>query len=271
MQLCEIARREAGIKLNPAKQSMVAYRLRHRLRELALPGISAYVAHLKADSTGTELRRFLDAISTNYTSFMRESGHYAVLAGGVRSLSRDRRLGLRLWCAAAATGEEAYSIAMVLDELRDQCELSFRLLATDISERALRAAVAGSFDAETVAPLSSSRRRRFLHKCTDPGGQTRYRIREGLRERIVFRRLNLAAPPFPMRGSLDFVFCRNVIIYFDRTTRRRLVAEIERLLAPGGVLFIGHSETLTGIQTGLKLCAPSAYRKPTAPETEHHP
>jgi chemotaxis protein methyltransferase CheR len=235
-----------------------------RLRALSLAGEEAYLDYLQNDTSGAELMCFLDAISTNYTSFMRERDHFDMLAQWVGQdliLTRSR---LRLWCAAASSGEEPYSIAITMLDALDGRDLDFRILATDISTKVLTAAVAGRYPEKAVEPLSRAQRARYLQKIGSEVTGAEYEVRPGVKERIVFRRLNLSRLPFPMKGPLDVVFCRNVMIYFDRPTRQALVTEIDRLLAPGGILFIGHSETLAGIRTVLKAVRPSVYRKPEA-------
>ena len=151
-------------------------------------------------------------------------------------------------------------MAITLLEALDGRHLDFKILATDISIRALNTAVAGRYDKRVLEPLSRAQRAKYLQPCA--GGT--YEMRSEVKERIVFRRLNLSTPPFPMEGPLDVVFCRNVMIYFGDPTRQALVTEIERLLGPGGLLFTGHSENLARIRTGLKTLRPSVYRKPEA-------
>lgn len=259
-KLCRIAYETAGINLKEGKETLVAARVAKRLRALGLASERDYLKYLESDASGKELVCFLDAITTNYTRFMREPDHFDTLSKMVSSGSLPARHRFHIWCAAAATGEEPYTIAITLLDAPGGRDLDFKILATDISTRALKAAIAGSYEEGVVEPLSRTQRTKYLHREEN----ARYLVRPEVKGRIVFRRLNLAKPPFPMKGPLDVVFCRNVMIYFDQAIRQTLVAEIERLLVPGGILFIGHSETLSGITTGLRAVRPSVYRKPAA-------
>jgi len=260
-ELCGIARQRAGIALKAGKEALVEARIGKRLRALGLPDEKAYLKHLQQDSSGDELICFLDAISTNYTSFLREHDHFDQLTAWAKSDAVRSRSRLRIWCAAAATGEEPYTIAITLSEALERHDVDFKILATDISTKALHTAIAGCYPKRTIEPLPHALRNRYLLPIAGAGAEPTYEVCSAVKERIVFRRLNLSTPPFPMQGPLDVVFCRNVMIYFDQRTRQGLVSEIERLLRPGGILFTGHSETLTGIRTGLTVIKPSVYHK----------
>jgi chemotaxis protein methyltransferase CheR len=255
----EIAYRKAGIFLRPGKAALVQARLAKRLRDLGLASEREYLERLRGDGED-ELVRFLDAISTNFTKFFREEDHFETLAEDVRGLLGAGQERFRFWCAGCSSGEEPYTAAMVLDPLlrgRD-----WRILATDISTRVLARAAEGIYGEEEVEPIPQSLRRQYLEPAGAGEGGARWAIAARLRERIVFHRLNLANRPYPMKGPLDAVFCRNVMIYFDRPMRAGLVGQIERLLRPGGHLFIGHSETLNGIESQLRSERPSVYRRP---------
>ena len=255
----EIAYQKAGIFLRPGKAALVQARLAKRLRELGLASEREYLARLRTDGED-ELVLFLDAISTNFTKFFREEDHFDTLAEDVRALLGAGQERFRFWCAGCSSGEEPYTAAMVLEPLlrgRD-----WRILATDISTRVLARAAEGIYGEEEVEPIPQGLRRQYLESAgTDEGGP-RWVISGRLRERIVFHRLNLANRPYAMKGPLDAVFCRNVMIYFDRPMRAGLVGQIERLLRPGAHLFIGHSETLNGIESQLRSERPSVYRLP---------
>jgi chemotaxis protein methyltransferase CheR len=259
-RFCAHAHREAGIALGPSKETLVRARVGKRMRALGIDDERSYLDYLEADRTGEELVQFLDVISTNHTSFFREPDHFDLL----RTLVDDwRRLGLRrlrIWSAASSTGEEPYSIVMtVLDVLQDPA-IDFRLLATDISTRALADARRGEYSIDKLTAIPRSLLLRHFQR--DEGLSGTYRVREEVKQHVVFRRLNLSQPPFPMRGPLDIVFCRNVLIYFDLPVRQRLLAAISGLLRPGGWLFLGHTETLTGITTGFRMARPSVFVLP---------
>lgn len=259
-KFCAIAHQKAGIHLKPGKEALVSARVAKRLRVLHLPNEQAYLEYLENDESGEELISFLDVISTNFTSFMREREHFHSLIEYVTENTPCSGSQFKLWCAAASSGEEPYTIAVTLSDVLPNGSSGFRLLATDISTNVLGKAIEGVYRKEAVEPLTAEQRRKYFIKQAD----NTYQVIPELKEPIVFRRLNLSTPPFPMNGPLDIVFCRNVMIYFDHKTRQALISEIERLLTPGGVLYTGHSETLAGIDTGLKMLKPSIYRKPKA-------
>ncbi len=259
----ELAYARAGIFLREGKAALVQARLARRLRELGLATEREYLARLRADD-GDEVVLFLDAISTNFTRFFREEDHFRALEALARAGRAAGRRRFRFWCAGCSSGEEPYTAAMVLDPILEGCD--WRILATDLSTRVLARAAAGVYGAEELEPVPAALRERHLApvRGAAPGDPPRWAMSAALRERVVFRRLNLAARPYPMRGPLDAIFCRNVMIYFDRSMRAGLVGELERLLAPDGLLFIGHSETLNGLPTRLRPVRPSVYRFPEA-------
>lgn len=258
----ELAYAQAGIHLRDGKETLVAARIGRRVRLLGLSGPAEYLDWLRSDASGTELTRFIDAISTNFTSFFRERDHFDTLEQVARSaLGRDQRR-FRVWCAAASTGEEPYSIAMTLAEAFGGDAVDCKVLATDISTRALDAARAGRYTEAQLAPVPRNLRAKYFERTeSSPAGEPTFDVDPELRTSLVFKRLNLAKPPFPMSGPIDVVFCRNVMIYFDTPVRQGLITEIERLLRPGGVLIVGHSETLNGIRTKLTPQRPSVYRR----------
>ncbi len=258
-----IAYEKAGIALNQGKQSLVSARVAKRQRALGIETPRQYLKFLEDDNSGTEIVYFLDAISTNFTSFMREPDHFKVLSDEANTWIVKGRNRVRLWCAASSSGEEPYSIAItVLEALKDK-KLDFKILATDISTRVLDAAEAGIYEQTRIEPLTKAQRTKYLERRSPRSSEEQlFEVKPAVKRHIVFKRLNLSKPPFPMNGPLDLVMCRNVMIYFDNAVRQGLVSEMERLLCPGGLLLTGHSETLTGIQSGLKFERPSVYRKP---------
>lgn len=260
-RLCAIAHERAGIHLKDGKQGLVAARIAKRMRALSIESPRRYLQHLEADDSGEELRRFLDAISTNYTFFFREPDHFEVLGAAVKRWVAEGHTRLRIWSAASSSGEEPYSIAFTVLEALGGRELDFQILATDISSRVLEHARAGIYTSDRIGSVPEGVRRRFLQ--TVRGRADAYQVRPEITERVHFRRLNLSAPPFPMKGPFDVVFCRNVLIYFDQAVRQRLITAIDGLLRPGGWLCIGHTETLTGIRHGLRLVRPSTFWKPS--------
>lgn len=287
----ELAYQEAGIQLRPGKEALLATRLAGRMRELGLRHPALYLRRLRADRSGAEMVRFLDCICTNLTGFYREADHFTALAAeATRRMARGERR-LRVWCAAAATGEEPYSAAITLSEVFAGSEVDFRVIATDLSTAALSTAMAGRYTERQLAPVPDRLRWKYFvpHHAAAPARATppalpvvvtpegtsrdisgappheaRYQVTPRLRERVVFARLNLAVPPFPMNAPFEVIFCRNVMIYFDPPVRQRLLDELGRQLRPGGLLVVGHGETLTGLRHGLAEVRPSLFRKPLA-------
>jgi chemotaxis protein methyltransferase CheR len=262
-QLRSLAYDKAGIDIGANKETLVAARVAKRLRALGLEDERGYAELITADETGQELIEFLDAISTNFTSFFREADHFGVLKDLVRSKVAAGQKRLRLWSAACSSGEEPYTMAITLAEAIADPSVDWRILASDISTRVLAAAAEGAYSEQQVATVPSHLRSRYLqHRHGATGDEAVYRVTESLKQHISFRRVNLSGGRLPMKGPLDVVFCRNVMIYFDTAVRQKLISGIEELLCPGGLLFISHTETLTGVKSSLVLEQPSVYRKP---------
>jgi len=262
--LRSLVRQQAGITLPDGKEALVEARIAPRLRALALTGAAEYLALLQTRRDAQELARFVDVMTTNVTSFFREPSHFDVLRAEVARRSSEGASKLRVWSAAASTGPEPYSIAMTLADAAPGLDKA--ILATDISERALARARAGVYTARELEPVSPQLRARHFDKV-EHRGEPAWRTSRALRSMICFAQVNLAAPPLPMRGPFDVIVCRNVMIYFDASVRQRLVREMERVLAPGGLLIVGHAETLQGLSTSLRHEALSLYRAPAAPLT----
>jgi chemotaxis protein methyltransferase CheR len=258
-QFQEIAYEQAGIHLREGKAALVQARLAKRLRELGLRSEEEYLGRLRGQDAREEIVLFLDAISTNFTKFFRESDHFDLLREDVVAALQGGQRRFRFWCAGCATGEEPYTVAMTIHDLLAAAD--WKILATDLSTRALGRAEAGVYGDDEIADVPARFREKFLTRERSDDGSSMWTVSQRLRDRIVFRRLNLARHPYPMSGPLDAVFCRNVMIYFDRPMRASLVGEVERLVKPGGRFFIGHSETLNGIETGLHVERPSVYRR----------
>ncbi len=265
-QIRDMVRQQCGIHLHDGKKQLVKGRLAKRLRELHLESFRQYIEHLGRDGTGGELVAMLDAISTNQTSFFREAPHFDMLRDAVLPrLAAGSSRRMRVWSAGCSSGEEPYSIAITLREaLEDASSWDIRILATDISTRVLATARRGEYGADRLSSVPPIWRSRWFG-CTGSRSRRMYRVREDLRGMVTFARLNLMGP-WPMSGPFDVIFCRNVMIYFDRPTRERLVRRFSDLLAPGGTFFVGHSESLTGIDHGLRYVQPTVYRRPCGVE-----
>jgi len=258
-RFCQLVHRHAGIRLKEGKEALVCARLNKRMRALGLTRFRDYLSLLEQDAGGSEVVQFLDLMSTNYTTFFREREHYDVLAEALRQWRGAGQRRFRIWSAACATGEEPYSIAMTMAQVCDDPSLDWRILATDISTRALQHARRGRYHARAMRSVGRQERLRYflVDKEADPPC---WSIRPEIAARVVFARLNLAVPPFPMRGPFDVIFCRNVMIYLDPEVRRALVSALEHLLCPGGLLMVGHAESLAGLTSRLGMVRPSTYR-----------
>jgi chemotaxis protein methyltransferase CheR len=247
---------KAGINLGEGKQALVHARLGKRLRALDLPDHRAYLELLQNDQSGEELVELLDVISTNHTNFFREPAHFEFLTEVVKKIVAQGSRSLRIWCAAASTGEEPYTLSMVCQEAFGPTKMDFRILCTDISTRVLRICKTGSYPKARISDIPPEYVHRYWNK--DDG---HFVAKDQLKQPLSFARLNLMENPYPMKGPFDIIFCRNVMIYFDRSGREKIVIEALRLLKPGGYLVVGHAESLNGILNGLKAVHPSVYQK----------
>ena len=264
-RFCEIARKTAGLNLGSGKELLVSLRVARRVRALDCASVEDYLKVLEADRSGQELALFLTELTTNFTGFFREPDHFEELEALIRARLERGARRVRLWSAACSNGDEPYSMAIAACEALEGRDADVRILATDISLKVLARAREGVYPERSLEPLPKQLRLRYFEPAA-PGdhGEPQFRVSARLREKVVFKYLNLAATPFPMTGPLDAVFCRNVMIYFDNLTRQRLLKEIERLLGPEGVLFTGHAETLVGLVTGLRTLRPSLFGAPAA-------
>ena len=262
--LGELVTSHTGITLGGHKRQLVYGRLTRRLRQLGLTEFAQYCRYLD-QHLDAELGELVNAITTNLTSFFRENHHFEHLAQHALPdrLARggpNRRL--RLWSAGCSTGEEPYSIAMTLAETMGT-ELALwdvRLLATDIDTQVLARAASGIYDDERIEGISAAHQRRWFRRGTGPN-QGKVKVDDALRELIVFNQLNLMDSVWPMRGPFDIIFCRNVVIYFDKPTQKRLFDRYADLLAPGGYLYVGHSESLHGTSSRFKLIGRTIYQR----------
>jgi len=220
---------------------------------------------LQHDPDGSEIAAFLDVISTNFTSFYREPSHFDRVGEFLSERIKSGRKRIRLWCAASSSGEEPYTLAITCAEAIGDANVDWRILATDISRKMIAIAERGIYEEVALKEFPRGLRSKYFTsvKSQDDSCQS-WQVHARLRARVVFRRLNLAEPPYPMPGPIDVVFCRNVMIYFDNPVRQRLVLEIERLLAEDALFCIGHSESLNGLHTNLCAIEPSVYQPRSA-------
>ncbi|MCU0623179.1 MAG: protein-glutamate O-methyltransferase [Gemmatimonadaceae bacterium] len=243
----------AGIQLPPGKEGLVRSRLARRLRALGLTDFKVYVERVTTGGDTAELTQLLDAISTNKTSWWREEAHFDLLAAEVAALP-PRKQPYTVWSAGCSSGEEPYTLGIVLSEVLGGPDKA-RILATDLSTKVLEKAKAGTYAADELDGVSPARRQQWFQ----PRGGA-FTVVPALRRMVSFAHLNLMGP-WPMQGPFDAIFCRNVMIYFDKPTQGRLVERYRALLRPGGLLCIGHSESLTGLAHGYQYVAPAVYRK----------
>lgn len=244
----------AGIALGAQKRQMVYSRLARRLRELQMREFSAYLGFLEADPGSDEWELFTNALTTNLTSFFREAHHFPVLAEHVRSCAQP----VSVWCSAASTGEEPYSIAMTLVEALGSRAGSASVVATDIDTQVLAKATAGVFTMEQVSKLSPARLKRFFLKGSGAHAG-KVRVRPELAAMVKFSQLNLLAPRWALKEPFDAIFCRNVMIYFDKPTQHQILQRFVPLMKPHGLLFAGHSENFSFASQTLRLRGQTVY------------
>lgn len=248
-----------GLDLRSGKEDLVAARLGGQMRDLGFRSFHEYCHYVITDSTGEALTAMINALTTNHTSFLRELPHFEYLKREIVPTLKDRA-SIELWSAACSSGEEPYSVACALyEDLGPVVYRRVRILATDISTRVLETAERAVYPADRFQGLSETWMRKFMLRGE---GQWEgwYRIKPELRSQVEFSRLNLVER-FPPGGSFSVIFCRNVMIYFDRKTQEALVNRLADRLEPGGHLFIGHAESLAGIQHPLQYVRPAIYRK----------
>ncbi|MEM5331464.1 CheR family methyltransferase [Paraburkholderia sp. JHI2823] len=252
--------RRAGISLSDHKRDMAYSRLARRLRALGLDSFREYLDQLEARNDATEWEAFTNALTTNLTAFFREAHHFPILADFVK-----RRAGVAgaqpvsVWCSAASTGEEPYSIAMTLVEaLGDRAAREARVLATDLDTQVLAKADAGVYAFDQVKHLSPERLKRFFFKGTGSHSGL-VKVRPELRAMIKFEQLNLTDADYGLRTTFDAIFCRNVMIYFDKPTQAQVLARFEPLMKPDGLLFAGHSENFTYVTQAFRLRGQTVY------------
>ena len=267
---------QCGIKLPPHKQSMLEARLRKRLRALNLNTFEQYADLIfNKEESPEELVKLIDVVTTNKTDFFRETAHFTFLDEPahfdflvqtalpflIESYGAGVDTPLKIWSAGCSTGKEPYTLAMVLSEYQDVCpDFRFEILGTDICTDVLDKAVQGVYAAEKAEPIPDKLKKKYLLRSKDPG-QRKVRVVPQLRSLARFRRLNFMDKDFGFSEPFDVIFCRNVIIYFDRPTQERLLSKLVDNLVSGRFIFLGHSETLLGLNLPLEQMAPSVYRR----------
>jgi len=249
-----------GLDLRKGKEELVAARLGKRMRQGGFDSFEEYYQHVVGDRSGEALIGMIDALATNHTSFLREAAHFDFLRQDVLPGLRERPR-IELWSAACSTGEEPYTLAFTLgDQWGADAFRKVRILATDISTKALAAAKSAVYPAERFSAVPPGWLRQYLLRG-EGRWQGWYRVKPEVRREVEFARLNLVEP-FSQPSLFPVIFCRNVMIYFDKATQEAVVNRLAACLEPGGYLFIGHAESLTGIRHDLTYVRPAIYRKP---------
>ncbi len=245
-----------GIRMRAGKEGLVKARLAKRLRAAGLSDFDSYLNLVERDPSRREFTEMVDVLTTNKTSFFREVAHFDYLQDVLLPSCSGP---LRFWSAGCSSGEEPYTLAMLLNEsLAAPALRGVRVLATDISHRVLATAKAGRYSADALVDVPPSMLQKYWRAVPAASGAAQYEAQPSLRDLVQLGRLNLMEP-WPMRGPFDAIFCRNVMIYFDKATQQALVERYWALLRPGGHLFVGHSESLTGLAHRFRYVQPAVY------------
>jgi len=263
-RLRELIYAEAGIHLGTERKTMLEMRIKRRLKILNLDSYGTYCDYLFGHSgLKNEITHLIDVVTTNKTDFFRESAHFDFLTQKALPDLTQRSPGRQvlLWSAGCSTGEEPYTMAIVLSEYGlTHPGFRFRILASDISTTVLAKAEQGVYTNDIVAPVQPLLRRKYFMRSCEPGSD-RVRVVPELRRMVEFRRLNFMDGDYGMSEKADAIFCRNVIIYFDRPTQERILQRLSNCLVPGGYMFVGHAETLHDMKLPLEPVAPALYRR----------
>ena len=265
--IADFVHKTAGINLMEGKKELMRTRLSKRMRALKFHDFKTYFSYVMNDKTGEEIVFLLDALSTNLTSFFREPQHFQYMAKELlpKWEQKGRSKGshrLRIWSAACSSGEEPYTIAMVVLDKSPYFAQGgdFKILATDISTKVLGMAQQGLYGAERTKDIPHQYLQKYWKRTDSARGDKLYHVNDDVKKIIAFRRFNLM-DPLPFKGPLDLIFCRNVMIYFDKETIAKLVEKYYSVLGKGGYLFIGHSESLSGFKHPFKYVGPCIYLK----------
>jgi chemotaxis protein methyltransferase CheR len=239
-KVVELIYQRAGIRLNESKEQMVYSRLARRLRALQLDTFSGYLKSLEKDPDAEEWQQFINALTTNLTSFFREAHHFEILA---EQMQGSAAKPFRIWCAAASTGEEPYSLAMTAMEAYQAAQPPVEIIASDLDTHVLATAAQGIYSIDKLEKMSLERKRGFFLKGKQANAG-KVRAKKPLRDLLEFKQINLLDQRWPLDGKFDAIFCRNVMIYFDQPTQKIILEKIGQLLKPDGLLYVGHSENL---------------------------
>lgn len=259
--LAQYIKEHSGIHLKDEKKTLLVGRLSNMLSELGMKDFMSYYNFLKNDEGGKEISRLIDKITTNHTYFMREAEHFSYFSDVVLPFWEEhaKNNDLRIWCAASSSGEEPYTLAMILEDYFQSKPVKWdkKLLATDLSLNVLNQAKQGIYSVERVSTLPKM----WILNHFDRVDEYSYQIKGSLKNEVIYRRFNLMEPVFPFKRKFHVVFCRNVMIYFDNETKEALINRIYDQMEYGGFLFIGHSESINRERTKFKYIKPAVYRK----------
>ena len=253
----------SGIKMPPSKQTMLAGRLRRRIAALELPDVDAYCDFIfERGGLDSELIHLMNAVSTNKTDFFREPAHFDYMCEtALPEMAAASRRPIKLWSAAASMGAEAYTLAMLLEEFRrTRSGPDYSILATDICTDMLELAHAGRFPTSMIEPIPMELRRKYVMRAKD-AGLDQVRMAPQLRSKITVARLNLMDETYPLGRDMDFIFCRNVLIYFDKVTQAAVLARLCHHIRPGGYLILGHSESAVGANLPITHVINTIFRR----------
>ncbi len=260
-QLAEYIKKNYGINLKDEKKVLVSGRLQQVLIEEKCDNFTDYFNFVLSDKSGTAVTTMLNKITTNHTFFMREADHFDCFKDKVLPFVKKSVLDkdMRIWCAASSTGEEAYTLAMLIDEYLGSEKLFWdaKILATDISENVLDLAMKGIYSNEKIEPLPLYWRQNYFSRYDDEN----WIVKEKIKSEVIFRKFNLIQEIFPFKKKFHAIFCRNVMIYFDQETKNQLVRKLYDQLEYGGYLFIGHSESIDRFLCNFQYVMPSVYKK----------
>ncbi|MCH8558167.1 MAG: protein-glutamate O-methyltransferase [Balneolia bacterium] len=246
-----------GINLHEGKQALVRGRLMKRLRALQLGSFSEYLDYIERDERGEEFGRFIDILTTNKTSFFRESSHYDYMVSEIIPKLGNR--SVKWWSAGCSSGEEPMTMAMLLKEgYGTGGNPPVKILATDLSSEVVQYAKQGIYTSDKLKEMPDYYLKKYFSKI--PESSNSYEVKTPIKNLITYGRLNLLKP-WPMKGPFQIIMCRNVMIYFDKETQRKLVERFYHMLEPGGYLFVGHSESVTNKDIGFRTILPAAYQK----------
>lgn len=261
IRIRDFLKRKYGIDLS-GKKTIMEGRMENYIRNNGYKGFTDFMNSVEGDITGTLEKKLVDLLTTNHTYFMRESEHFDFFKNEILPWLKTKESNtkdLHIWCGASSSGEEPYTIAMILMDFfgLEKTKWDTTVLATDVSTAILKKAIKGRYTREQIEPLPSHMRRRFFRPVL---GTDEYIVTDELKKEVLFRQFNLMEP-FPFKKKMHVVFLRNVLIYFDEPTKRKLLKKIYDCLEPGGYLFLGKTETLDRADIPFKLVKPSIFRK----------